>query len=828
MRRKRWIKRVLAGFLAAGTAGGCKQQLFMEPADYHDAVLATLPRGIDTRPHDPIVPSQVNRIGPGPETILDTRPMRPITLKECIAIALEQGNTGIQSPTNFGFKNDAAAQFTGRAVSGSDSIRVFAIDPAIAAGELERSLSKFDARWINSMTWQKVDQPTAAQFLSFQNSRDAANLTTTLAKPLPTGGVSAITFTTDYSNFTNIPANQRASFVNPNYTPRVQFTFEQPLLRLFGIEANQLSPNHPGSQLLNLQPSGGAGTEGILISRIRLDQQKADFEVRVNFLLVNVEAAYWNLFAAYYNLYANEEGMRQAFEGFRFIQIRVFAGNEPPQSEYQARAQFERFRGQVYTARGQVLEAERQLRGLLGVWSDGSERLVPIDPPNESPYRPDFFEAANDALANLPALLQARQDLKAQQLNLLLQKNLRRPDLRAFGQYDIAGLGTRLDGRENINALVPGNALTSLANNNFNSWTIGFRMDIPIGFRDANALVREAQLNVARSYYTLRDEEMKALEFVVLQYRRVVETYIEIGPKRAEREALQIYLGKVKEVIDIGKWDPAYYQNYLTVQQQLAVAVAAEYRAIADYNTALATFEYAKGTIQQYNNVKVGEGPLPPWVQKKAADHIRERTEAAFKLRERDLSRPPAGPAAMGGQPVGPPVGTGLISELPPFAENRPPVPETLPDPKPIDPKNLPEPKPFDPKKPPVPPVPGGMGARPLPTFPAGPAQPPMRSAPAPSAGGADPAGDDYFRAVGTVSLPSRGATGSGPQPGTTGGSPAPAPLPRFPAGTGLDPLPIPPLGPGLPVPPPSAPPRAEIEFGPAGSIPPIPTPSWK
>ena len=214
------------------------------------------------------------------------------------------------------------------------------------------------------MTWQKVDQPTPAQFLSFQNSRDAANFTTTLAKPLPTGGVAGITFSTDYSKFDSASVTG-TGFVNPNYTPRLQFTLEQPLLRLFGVEVNQLTPSHPGSSLLNVQPSGGQGTEGILISRIRLDQQKADFEVKMNFLLVNVEAAYWNLFAAYYNLYAQEEGMRQAFEGYRFIEIRCRCGNEPPQNVWQARAQFERFRGLVIEARGQVLEAERQLRGIM-------------------------------------------------------------------------------------------------------------------------------------------------------------------------------------------------------------------------------------------------------------------------------------------------------------------------------------------------------------------------------------------------------------------------------------------------------------------------------
>ena len=228
--------------------------------------------------------------------------------------------------------------------------------------------------------------------------------------------------------------------------------------------SNQLTPNHPGSQLLNLQPSGGGGTEGILISRIRLDQSKTDFEIRVNYLLANVEAAYWNLFAAYYNLFANEEGLRQAFEGYRFIQIRVETGNDPPQNQYQARAQFERFRRQVYQARGRVLEAEnRTFAVYCSLRSDDGTRLVPIDKPNEVPYLPDFYAAANEALANRPELMLARHELKVQQLNLVLQKNLRQPDLRAFAQYDIAGLGTRLDGPEfaNTGRTIPGNALTS-------------------------------------------------------------------------------------------------------------------------------------------------------------------------------------------------------------------------------------------------------------------------------------------------------------------------------------------------------------------------------
>ncbi len=833
MRWNRWAKRVLAGLLALGPSTGCKQQLFLEPGDYRDAVLNTLPKGLENNPHDTIVPDTVERMGNGPGTVLDPdRPARMVTLKECIAIALEQGNVGGQSSSNFGFKSDGDPQFSGRGVDGSDAIRVFAVAPAIANAELERSLSKFDARWISSMQWQKLDQPIAAQFLSFQNSRDTANFATTLAKPLPTGGVAGITFSTDYSKFSNIPPAQQASFVNPNYTPRLQFSFEQPLMRLFGVEVNQLAASHPGSQLINGFQSTGAGTEGILIARIRLDQSKATFDTRVNYMLVNVETAYWNLYSSYYNLYAQEEGMRQSFDGFRFTQLRVEAGTQDPQDLDQARAQFERFRRQVFQARGQVLESERALRGLMGLRSDDGTRLIPIDEPNLAPFAPDFYEAANEAVANRPELLLIRQELKASQLILLLQKNLRRPDLRTFGTYDVAGLGTRLDGREFSDSagLIPGNALTSLGNDSFNSWTLGFRLDMPLGFRDANAQVRQAQLNLARSYYQLRDAEMKALEYVVNQYRRLVQAHAEIGPAQAERLYLQRYLYKAKTKIDIGRWTTADFQQYLTVQRDLATAIGQEFRAIADYNSALAAFEFAKGTVQRYNNVSVGEGPLPPWVTRKAADHIRERTEAALKLRERDISPAPGGPGIVGGMSVGPPTGSGIIGNLPPFAEKREPLPDALPEPKSVDPKS------GEPKKDKLPKLPDEvkMGARPF-------SNPPLRempAAPAPNLTLPETNAGDYFQPTGTVTFPARVNGGRGGYVAPVGPAPtAPAPLPAgsrggaaplpLPLGGDVT-LPVPPAAPGteLPTPVPTAPGGSgAIEFGPAGSVTPIPTP---
>ena len=94
-------------------------------------------------------------------------------------------------------------------------------------------------------------------------------------------------------------------------------------------EINQLRGSFPGSSLfpqLNSRSSSYA-SEGILISRLRFDQSRAELERRVNFLLLNVHAAYWNLYAAYVSLYVNDQGLRQSHNAWRIANDK-FAENK--------------------------------------------------------------------------------------------------------------------------------------------------------------------------------------------------------------------------------------------------------------------------------------------------------------------------------------------------------------------------------------------------------------------------------------------------------------------------------------------------------------------
>lgn len=620
MRWKHWV--VGLGLTLAGLAG-CKQQCFIHECDYdHYQYHLGLPPNLENNPSASVTPTTVAM--PEPSTVRNPdRAPRHLTLSEAIAMALENGNIGSQTTTNPGLARDDLIGFTGRGLAGSDSIRVLAMDPAVSAADIEAALSKFDAVWQTSMTWNNTDSATSGSFVNqFQPNGESATFRTGLIKPLPTGGVAGITFDTVYNFRQN--ATSIGGLPNPVYTDNLQFQFEQPLLQGFGVEINQLRAAHPGGTQPGLQIPTGGRVEGILITRLRFDQQRAQFQSEVHFLLLNVEAAYWNLYDAYWTLYAREQALRQAFEAWKINKARYEAGRTNIQDFAQTRQQYELFRGQRLSALGQVLENERQLRALIGLPGEDGTRLIPIDAPTLTPYEPDWATAANEALAMRPELVIAREDLKFRQLDVINAKNLLLPDLRLISSYGLNGLGSRLDG-------VSGNAFRSLASDRFTDWTVGLRLNVSLGYRDAHAQTRVARLNLARSYLTLQDEERKALRLLEQQYRRLFEFHQQIEIQRSQREAAAAQLKARFDEFLAGR---GTLDILLEAQRVWSEALRSEYDFISQYNIALAGFEFAKGTILQHDNVSISEGTLPQCAQKRAVEHERERSKAIV-LRER-------------------------------------------------------------------------------------------------------------------------------------------------------------------------------------------------
>jgi outer membrane protein TolC len=749
----RWRKWMGTAALLAGVGlpGGCTRPLYMTPETQQLAATVPLPADLPNNPAASAVPDWSDH--KAPPTVLDAnREPRYMTLQECMAIALERGNRGNASTFIFqnfqlsggnalagGFSasfNDDLVQFAGRGIQGDDAIRAFALDPAIVAADVEGALAKFDARFVGSMSWQKRDQAVANVFNNFNNG-DFAAFEAGLVKPLPTGGVAGITFDTNYSRLGAVP--QGFSVINPSYTPSMTVALEQPLLRDFGVDINQLNPTHPGSVtglFPNYRPTGGRA-EGILVTRLRADQARTDFEREVNFLVFNVELAYWSLYGRYYSKYAAEQALRQAYVTWEQLQELQKAGLQTKQGVAQARAQFEDFRLQYLVALQNVLEAERRLRGTLGLAMEDGTRVVPADTPVLAPYRPDWQTSLAETLASRPELRMARQELKVQQLNVMLQENNVRPDVRLAANYNIQGIGTKLDGKGPSTQFsatgqqtdLPGNALASLADNRFGSWQVLLRADIPIGFRDAHANLRVAQLNLARSHIVLKNQERKAELFLGSMYQQLVAYHEQIQLQQARRLALGTQLQGQFERVKIGK-DPLI--QLLDAQRAFSGSIEAEADAVVSYNIVIAGYHLAKGTILQYNNITVGDGPLPAAIGERAADHFAAR-QAGLKVRER-AALPPATPVGTPGPTPGPIPTAGPLPEAvgtPKVDPNAPPPvpggPAPLTIPPTVAPKDPPKEMPKDAK--PVPeskplaaqgPLPGITLPDPTPTQPVG------------------------------------------------------------------------------------------------------------
>jgi hypothetical protein len=211
----------------------------------------------------------------------------------------------------------------------------------------------------------------------------------------------------------------------------------------------------------------------------------------------------------------------------------------------------------------------------------------------------------------------------------------------------------------------------------------------------------------------LKNQELKAEFFLGSLYQQLAAYYEQIRLQQARRVALGTQLQGQFERVKIGK-DPLI--QLLDAQRSFTGSIQAESDAIVSYNVAIAGFHLAKGTIMEYNNVSIGDGPLPAAVAERAADHFAARS-AALKLRERaniPAGMPPPGtPVVLTGVADGPPPPEALVSpksgDEPPLAAPGAPmvIPPTPPkESLPIPPR---EPMPTPPKngKPATLPIPG-------------------------------------------------------------------------------------------------------------------------
>jgi outer membrane protein TolC len=436
-----------------------------------------------------------------------------------------------------------------------------------------------------------------------------------ITKTSVTGAEFSATSNTTY-NDNNSVQQQRSSSWSQNFELGVR----QPLLQGAGINFNRI--HGP------FDPFRGIGSlvqyNGVVIARIRTDIRLADFEAGVRNFVSDVENAYWELYFAYRNLEATKSGRDAALQTWRKVRAKYETGvvGGEKDKEAQAREQYFLFRASLETALSDLFKAENRLRYMMGLAATDGRMIRPSDEPTDAHVLFDWSEVHAESLARSVELRQQKWRIKQRELELIASKNLLLPRLDATAKYRFLGLGQDLidypgraynptlpttDPSSNINGT---NAFSTLSSGDFQEWELGLNFQMPIGFRQPLAAVRQAQLNLARERAILQDQELELSHQLADAIRDIDTDYTLAKTNFNRRVAAQQQVEAVQALYDVGAGGVTL-DLVLEAQRTRADAEAAYYRSLIDYSKAIMTVHFRKGSLLEYNGVYLAEGPWP-------------------------------------------------------------------------------------------------------------------------------------------------------------------------------------------------------------------------
>ena len=529
-----------------------------------------------------------------------------VSLEQAIEFALQHsevlrdlGGTVLRSPSSITTVQDPAITYT---------------NPLL--GE-EAALSFFDTTLSARATWDKIDRMFNNQFLGDNGllEQDLGNYEVELNKRSATGTIMSLRHTNDY-DFNNSAGNQ---FGNPStsWTSIVEAEVRQPLLQGGGILFNRIAGPSDRPGIIN----------GVLVARIRTDVSLVDFETGLRNLVSNVENAYWDLYFSYRDLDAKTKARDKALEAWQAVYAKKMAGDQGGEAdkEGQAREQYWRFESEVIDSlNGRLVEstrndngsgggtfrnvpgvrvAERRLRLAMGMPITDTSLIRPADEPPEAPVQYDWSTVVHQSVELRPELRKQRWRIKQRELELAANRNFLLPRLDAVGRYRFRGFGEKLmsSGDRRFN-----DSLGDLADGDFQEWQLGVEFNVPLGFRRAHAAVRNSELQIARERAILEEQKrtvMYGLSNAVADVRRAYEV---VMAQFNRYSAAETQVGAIRTSYQEGK---APLDLLLEAQRRLVDAETRFHQARVDYALALKNVQFEKGTLLEYYNIKLAEGP---------------------------------------------------------------------------------------------------------------------------------------------------------------------------------------------------------------------------
>jgi outer membrane protein TolC len=552
-------------------------------------------------------------------TTLEEVEQRPITLNECIRIALgnaaiirddqgflSPGNPLLANPQRVPSIYDSAIQDTGFLFGSRGT---------------EASLSDFDPVLTSSLqAGRSEDVQNTANIGLTQGDVLTENNTqwqTRLEKSFANSGTFSVENNWTYSR------NNQTRLFDSAYTGNLQAEYRQPLLAASGTEFTRIA----GPAAQNIRGVSGV-SQGVLISRINSDISLLDFEQSVTQMIRDVENKYWDLYLSLHLYHSEVMTFRDIVKYGDLLATRA----EAQDTVYQAQNRLYEADARIKGSLADVLQAENRLRRLLGLPLNDGQFLTPTDHPSEAKLVPSWDSTLTEALANRTELRRQKWEIQSLELQLRAARNLNRPRLDVVSQYRVNGFGDTIgfigEDDDELTDVGYKNALESLSQGNNTGWGAGLQFSMPLGLRLARAQVRnyELRLRKARRVFEVQEEEVaRELNNAILEMDRWY-LLAESGSKRAD--VAVNYAGTAEErVSSDNSRDPASIGRVLEAKITSRDADQSYLRSIVEYNKAITELNYRKGTLLQSNSIYLAEGEWNPLAYQQAAERGKEMTQ---------------------------------------------------------------------------------------------------------------------------------------------------------------------------------------------------------
>lgn len=446
-------------------------------------------------------------------------------------------------------------------------VQIQRFNPVIDRFNLESSRGSYDPSWSSSIdeAFRKSDVQFDPQF----GLPIGGDETTTESARTGISGVLPLSGLT-YDLSTSLNRNTGNRFIGEQYSISTGASITQPLLKNLWIDAPRRAIQ--------------VGRRNVSISELRLKSSVIN-------VITAVERAYYDLIFAAKNVQVQQQSLALAEQLLADNKKRVEVGTMAPLEEKQAEAQVAARKADLISSMQTLGAQQNTLKNLLTddflAWSDvqiqPTETLVAV----EANF--DKQSSWRRGIEMRPDLLQLKEDLEKQNIELRYSHNQLFPALDLVGSYRQIGLdsnfgdtyGESLSGRNPV-------------------YSIGARLTVPLGnktarnrFRANKAVKEQAILRLKQSEQNIIVEIDNAIKNAQSNYRRVEAT-------REARNYAEAALDAEEKKLANGASTSFVV---LQLQKDLTDARSSELRALADYNKALADLAQSEGTTLEKKNL---------------------------------------------------------------------------------------------------------------------------------------------------------------------------------------------------------------------------------